>query len=728
MRLQFSTACLLLACSGSVASAPDAQHDAPLYLALKSAGSGPARLLNDSPRIHLAGLDELGQPRYYELHSIQAATAVGAIDLWTDGSLGVRVEGDGMEAIGLWDSAKPLLTHEALEGRIQLVDTSQQTSSHATHVAGLMIGDSPRDDVSGMAPSATIDFRDWESDNQEMLNAAHGGMLVSNQSYGSALGWTREGVQWFWHGNLALSTTEDARFGYYDQTSQFVDEICWFKPWFLPVQSAGNHRLDGGPGPGVEYWVFQDGVWTSSLEPRDRDGGVEGFDTLGPRAVTKNGLVVGSCLSLSSPYQQPSDVQMTEFSSFGPTDDGRIKPDLVAPGSSNLSSWTGGNDVYQLAGGTSTSAPIVAACALLLQQLRGQGQGDPEAGPARLSSAALKALLIHSAREAGDAPGPDYRFGWGLLNVSGAAALLNQSNQTGLGLLEHGLDPGETIILPMRTVSPRGKATLCWTDPPIVSAPLSLDDPTPRMVNDLDLVLLSSGGAHLAWSLDPANPGAPAQAVGNHLDNVEVVELSGGIDDRLHLLIQSSELLDDRQDFALAWEGLVPVACLQPSVQAGELLPGDTLEIEIQLDGAIEFSGIDLRMSWPTQALQILEVEAGSLLMSEAGDPTLGFNVYSLNKAQVQGMRHPDAGRLRIASGTLLRVRCLLQTATSCAIELDGSFLASKVPNHELDTPSLVLGLQNAPPDLEFDPQDLNQLSSPNPPGEVHPAVPQAGL
>ena len=67
------------------------------------------------------------------------------------------------------------------------------------------------------------------------------------------------------------------------------------------------------------------------------------------------------------------------------------------------------------------SAPGVSGSLLLLQELSYKLTNKP------IRSATLKALAVHTANEAGTNPGPDYKFGWGLLNTSEAAITLNNA-------------------------------------------------------------------------------------------------------------------------------------------------------------------------------------------------------------------------------------------------------------------------------------------------------------
>jgi len=132
----------------------------------------------------------------------------------------------------------------------------------------------------------------------------------------------------------------------------------------------------------------------------------------------------GCCIGYTCRVCQKEDVVANSFSSWGPTDDGRIKPDIVADGVSVYSTLATNDSSYGYLNGTSMAAPGASGSLLLLQELSYKLINKP------IRAATVKALAIHTANEAGLNPGPDYKFGWGLLNTSEAAITLNNALST----------------------------------------------------------------------------------------------------------------------------------------------------------------------------------------------------------------------------------------------------------------------------------------------------------
>jgi len=479
---------------------------------------------------------ENGKPFYYMTNNLGAAQTTRADDLWDGGSLGLNVTGSGYDKLGLWDEGGVLLTHQELNGRVTQVDVPNTIlSPHSTHVAGTLIATGIKGDAKGMAYESNLDAYDWEYDETEMALAASDGMEVSNHSYGIGAGWLRtyngsEGCyDIFWYGDVAVSTTEDYNFGYYSSQSAEWDEIAYDATYYLIVKSAGNDRFDdfvaGCTGDQHYYWWH--GGWVLSSASRDPDGGANGYDCIPIKGAAKNILTIGAVEEVSD-YSEPSDVVMSDFSGWGPVDDGRIKPDLVGKGVLVYSTHSLSNIAYGTGSGTSMSSPNVAGTLALLQQHYQNTHSSVS-----MWSATLKGLAIHTADEAGPNDGPDYMFGWGLLNAKAAAKLITNDANGKFSIDEQVLNDGNTYSTTFDSdgIKPI-KVTICWTDPP--GTPFSSDVPSDylnnraiMLVNDLDLVLKKDVDTFYPWKLDPVNPSfAATNSDKNFVDNVEQVYIA----------------------------------------------------------------------------------------------------------------------------------------------------------------------------------------------------------
>jgi hypothetical protein len=212
-------------------------------------------------------------------------------------------------------------------------------------------------------------------------------------------------------------------------------------------------------------------------------------------------------------------VRLAGFSSTGPTDDGRIKPDIVAPGVNTFS--TTNNNGYARFSGTSMSAPNATGAMALLTQIHANLNFG-----ARMRAATIKAIVIQTALEAGPNEGPDYRFGWGLLNASGAASLIQSAAFNPSVVQERSINSGQTIDIPI-VVGGDGtqplKVTMAWTDPAGTPGPRQNDNRTPMLVNDLDIRILRSGVQFQPWTLNADLPADAALAGDNIRDNVEQI-------------------------------------------------------------------------------------------------------------------------------------------------------------------------------------------------------------
>lgn len=581
-------------------------------------------------------------------HNREAAASARINVLLAGGRTGLELSGQG-QRIAVFDDGHPRLSHVELVGRIDRRDGFSVESTHATHVSATIAASGQWREVRGMAPAARIRSHDWSNDIIEMAEAALDGVLVSNHSYGDPVGWTPN-IQgdgyWGWMGFPSLSATEDVLFGYYGATAAAWDEVADAAAHLVIVKSAGNERERQGPPDGAPHYVFEGG-WRLSTQVRQPDGGPDGYDSIADAGVAKNVITVGAVEDIPWGVERPEDVVMTDFSSWGPVDDGRIKPDLVANGTSLMSAKSGGDEAYGASSGTSQAAPVVTGAAVLLQEL--WQREFP--GHVPLSST-IKALLLHSADEAGPAPGPDYQFGWGHLNAERAALHLKQSADADrifapvrpypAWVFEGSVAAGQTIeyVLSLPEGMPL-RTTLVWTDPAAPVRELMLDDPSSQLVHDLDLVVGQDGVDHLPWVLDPFQPDAAASRGRNSRDNVEQVlfDAATGV---LTVRVQApASLSTAEQRFSLI---------------VGSPLAAEDMSMTSLVSGTIRFgdaplSGINVRLTGPASRGSTTG-EDGVFMIDDLPSGTYSVEIdpspFDITPSLSELVLPRDAGRLHV--------------------------------------------------------------------------------
>lgn len=265
----------------------------------------------------------------------------------------------------------------------------------------------------------------------------------------------------------------------YTTVTQTVDQQTVDIPSLLHVFSAGNSNgNDCGYGAGNQW------------------GNITGGHKQGKNVIaTANVLFNGSLVSSSS---------------RGPAHDGRIKPDIAAHGNGQNS--TTENNGYQVFSGTSAAAPGIAGISAQLYE------AYADLNASLPPSALIKATLLNTANDYGNV-GPDFKFGWGIVNALRAGILLEDGRYLS-DEISQGNSNTHSIIIPSGTTQVR--FMLYWND--AAASPGA----SPALVNDLDLVVTDpSNGTHLPWILDstpnPVNLNLPATNGEDHLNNMEQV-------------------------------------------------------------------------------------------------------------------------------------------------------------------------------------------------------------
>lgn len=421
----------------------------------------------------LIGTNELGTPIYLQTMNQNVVNTIGA-NILHSGFDGYNLTGNGM-LIGLWEPSSPRLLHEILRnpsGSSRIIYASGQLSGvnrHATHVAGTLIGNQTnsgsanQEEIQGVAYESTIKAYDWNMAAAEMAIEAQNGLLVANTSFG-----------------YAPAPLNEVEYGRYSITSQEWDAVMCAAPYVQIVKPAGNVRDDS------PYIVPQ-------VNAKD------GFDLLESSGTSKNVLVVSAFdLTQDEPSENPPVYDVSEvevpYSSWGPTDDGRIKPDITAHGHIIYSSIESSNSAYGILSGTSMATAGVSGAITLLQQYYNEKFGylyDSNEVP-YLWSSSIRALIVHTADEIGD-PGPDYKYGWGVMNAVSAAEVIEKRGKSTIIREETLADQSEFKLNVVSNGYDPLVVTLAWTDPEgevdLVNPPI-VDDTTPKLINDLDIKLI----------------------------------------------------------------------------------------------------------------------------------------------------------------------------------------------------------------------------------------------
>ncbi len=525
----------------------------------------------------LAGIDGFGYPVYVSTdNTLSAASSAGTSQLWSGGSLGLSLSGGaaGMKGrLGIWDGGKVNLTHVELRNRVIQKDNPPAPENHSTHVSGIMINTGINSLARGMAYNCQrLVAYDYLSHMSEMATEGSN-LLVSNHSYTSVAGWNYNDGESRWEFFGKAGDNEDYKFGYYSEDARQWDEIAYNAPYYLIVKAAGNNRTQKGPATGEPWFRMNtSGVMSDAGSRPPGISSNDGYDVIATYGTSKNILTVGAIQPFSSAYTGAADAIMADFSSWGPTDDGRIKPDIVADGVTLLSSTSRSDNSYGSLSGTSMASPVVAGSVFLLQEYYSQLHPDTF-----MRAATLKGLLIHTALEAGIAPGPDYQFGWGVVNMQKAAEII-QSNNKDQFIYEQTLESGASFSLPL-TASGKGPltVTICWTDPQGVVDNIGvLNNRTPKLINDLDLRVRSGATEYLPWKLNAMVPSAAATQHDNTADNVEKIEIPNAVPGTEYMLqlTHKNALARDRQAYSLIISGAGGNAYCSPTLGTGARISG----------------------------------------------------------------------------------------------------------------------------------------------------------
>lgn len=406
--------------------------------------------------------------------------------------------------------------HIDFQGRIDNTMASGTGQTHGDGVSGIMAGAGNLNPTNrGMAAGAMLYVVNYQAnflDSPTVSLISSGDVLITNSSYSNGC-------------NAGYTTI-----------TQTVDTQVHDMPNLQHTFSAGNSNGNNcGYGAGSQW------------------GNITGGHKQGKNVIaTANVYFDGSLVNSSS---------------RGPAHDGRIKPDIAANGQNQIS--TAENNTYQSFGGTSGASPGIAGVSAQLYQAYSEANGN-----VLPPSALIKATLLNTANDAGNV-GPDYKFGWGIVNGLRAAKLI-EDNRFLSNTISQGGSNDHTINVPAGTKQVR--FMVYWSDSP------ASPGANPALVNDLDLLVTDPSSNVLEpYILDPTPNSVtlnlPATNGPDHLNNMEQVLINNPAAGNYNINISGFNVPMGPQEYFVVYEIISDnITVTYPN--AGEsFVPGETESI-----------------------------------------------------------------------------------------------------------------------------------------------------
>ncbi|MCX5613138.1 S8 family serine peptidase [Streptomyces sp. NBC_00047] len=498
----------------------------------------------------LAGLDEVRQIEEVPekvLYNTMAATLMHAhVSL-----NGTKFRGEGQivcVADTGFDKGSTTNVHPAFAGRVKrLVALGRKSppraddpAGHGTHVAGSVLGDGTSESmggaVTGTAPEARLVFQSVMAENGSLAGIPDNLLDLFEPPF------LEDGVRI--HTNSWGPGTPGLPYG---TAAQEADQMVWDHKDFVICFAAGNDGTD------------RDGDGRINLRSVSGETGAKNVITVGASEGNRpeisrtydqlfNGALRFPALPIRGDRMADNPAGMAAFSSRGPTAEGRFKPDVVAPGTSILSTRSrvappsvnfgvSSDPAYMFDSGTSMATPLVAGCvAVLRESLVKNGTPKP-------SAALIKAMLVNGADELSGqyspseaGPSPNNNSGFGIVNLQRAVVLPTDAGRAGFRDAKE-LDQGEErafgITIPEGAVRTL-KVTLVWTDPPGAA-----------LQNDLNLIVRADGQErHGNMGTDPGF---------DRVNNVEQVHWRDIPAGEVEVVVRAQRITRFAQPYAVAW-------------------------------------------------------------------------------------------------------------------------------------------------------------------------------
>ncbi len=441
--------------------------------------------------------------------------------------------------------------HIDYEGRIGAQYLSYNSGDHGDHCAGILFGSGNLDPkTKGMASGAELYV--WSAQGYEGFNSISSaynntGVRISSTSYGDGCN----------DGYTSLARTMDLQIRNFES--------------LMHVFSCGNSGQEN-------CWYGAGAGW----------GNITGGHKTG-----KNVIAVANLSETDN---------VSNSSSRGPSSDGRIKPDISAKGSSVYSTIDPNN--YDTKSGTSMASPGIAGSLAQLYQAYKELNNDEEP-----KGGLMKALILNTADDLGNI-GPDFKYGWGRVNLLKAVKLLEENR-----FLTDEIDENETnthtFDVPAGTQ--QIKIMVYWTDKEATAGT------SKALVNDLDIFIDDpSFESHLPWKLshfphaDSLNK--PAVKAIDHLNNMEQVSIDNPVAGAYTLNVNGYQVPWGPQEYYVLYEFINDDFNLTYPIGGESFKPGEsvmvrwdafgnssTFKVEYSLDDGTEWITANENISGATR-------------------------------------------------------------------------------------------------------------------------------
>jgi hypothetical protein len=447
--------------------------------------------------------------------------------------LGYGLSGKGVK-MGIWDGN--LEKHKDHTGRV-IAKEYEDPDSHGNHVAGTALGGGLLDPkAKGMAPE--IQAYGWN------FNTQSNGKLVYEEREISAI---EDGIE-ITQNSFGITLTAGYSLVRYNNSDRGDDLVMNKFPYLLNVYSNGNAQA-ANPG---------------------------GFNT--STKNSKNAIHVAA--------NNPDEL-ISNYSSFGPTIDGRLVPQITAVGTSVYS--LDYLNSYQFLQGTSMATPGVSGTiALLYERYKNIYEVKPLAS-------LMKAIVCNTARDVGN-PGPDYKYGFGNINaIRAVKAIDNKRFYT--ASIGNGATFEKDIVVPAGLVSL--KVMMAYTDVPTTPGATNI------LINNLDIKIIKDGVEILPWVLNPTIPNSNASRGVDNLNNIEQITLDNPTAGTYKIVVTGSSIPLGTQEFSVVYDYVTPELKLTYPIGNEKFNPGNTeyirwdyegeaktFNIEYSIDGGLNYSTI----------------------------------------------------------------------------------------------------------------------------------------